>query len=92
MYSVFFSQLQACRELIVLAVLLSSGIHSVVGRIDAATGLRSGRVPPVLGDGAGEQRRERTDDKLLQELQSVHLTTLLDSRWLESARGASSPH
>lgn len=59
---------------------------------DGAAGLRSGGALPALGDAAGEQRSERTDDKLLQDLQSVHVTTLRESRWLRSARGASGPH
>lgn len=79
-----------------LAALLCSGIHSVVGRTeldflktaDGATGLRSGRAPPAFGDAAGEQR---SDDKPLEDLQSVHVTALHESRWLESARGASGP-
>lgn len=59
---------------------------------DGATGLRSGQALPALSDGAGEQWMECTDDNLLQDLQSLHGTTLHESRWLESARGASSPH
>lgn len=54
--------------------------------------VRSGQVLPALSDGAGEQWMECTDNNLLQDVQSLQGTTLHESRWLESARGASSPH